>query len=142
MMLRLLSKTINALLKDLSTLSPRSILKSKNLKKYFCILSQNPDNLVAKAELLMLVQKAQGVFQKCNINDKVEPVLGDAVKAAGVGFLLASNCFKDVGAVLLIADSIIEDPSDITNDVVVLIFVALLGRQAYADCQQFIGYIL
>jgi hypothetical protein len=42
----------------------------------------------------------------------------------------------------LIADSVIEDPSDITNDVVVLIFVALLGRQAYADCQQFIGYIL
>ncbi len=89
----------------------------------------------------MLVQKAQGVFQKCNINEKVEPVLGDAVKAAGIGFLLASNCFKDVGAVLLISDSIIEDPSDITNDVIVLIFVALLGRQAYADCQQFIGYI-
>ena len=90
----------------------------------------------------MLVQKAQGVFQKCNINEKVEPVLGDAIKAAGIGLLLASNCFKDVGAVLLIADTVIEDPSDVTNDVVVLIFVALLGRQAYADCQQFIGYIL
>jgi hypothetical protein len=68
--------------------------------------------------------------------------LGDVVKAAGVGFLLASNCFKDVGAVLLIADSVIEDPSDVTNDVIVLIFVALLGRQAYADCQTFIQFIL
>jgi hypothetical protein len=68
--------------------------------------------------------------------------LGDVVKAAGVGFLLASNCFKDVGAVLLITDSIIEDPADITNDVIVLIFVYILGRQGYADCEQFIKYVL
>ena len=91
---------------------------------------------------MTLVQKAKDIFEECGIQNKVAPVLGDAVKAAGIGFLLASNCFKDVGAVLLIGDSIIEDPSDIVNDVVVLIFVGLLGRQAYADCQQFIGYIL
>lgn len=103
---------------------------------------QNPENLKAKSELLALVAKAKNIFDQCNINQKVEPVLGDAVKAAGIGFLLASNCFKDVGAVLLIADSVIEDPSDVTNDVIVLIFVALLGRQAYADCQQFIQFIL
>ena len=91
---------------------------------------------------MSLVQKAKDIFDECGIQQKVQPVLGDAVKAAGIGFLLASNCFKDVGAVLLIADSIIEDPSDVTNDVVVLIFVALLGRQAFADCSQFIGFIL
>jgi hypothetical protein len=91
---------------------------------------------------LTLVQKAKDIFEECGIQNKVEPVLGDAIKAAGVGFLLASNCFKDVGAVLLITDSIIEDPTDVVNDIVVLIFVGLLGRQAYADCQQFIGYIL
>lgn len=89
-----------------------------------------------------MVQKAKNIFEECNIQQKVEPVLGDAVKAAGIGFLLASNCFKDVGAVLLIADSVIEDPTDVTNDIVVLIFVALLGRQAYADCQQFIHFVL
>lgn len=103
---------------------------------------KNPEDLAAKAELLVLVQKTKAIFDACNINQKVEPVLGDAVKAAGVGFLLASNCFKDVGAVLLIGDSIIEDPTDVTNDVIVLIFVALLGRQAYADCQQFINYVI
>ena len=103
---------------------------------------KNPEDLAAKAELLVLVQKTKAIFDACNINQKVEPVLGDAVKAAGVGFLLASNCFKDVGAVLLIGDSIIEDPTDVTNDVIVLIFIALLGRQAYADCQQFIHYVL
>ena len=105
-------------------------------------LKQNPENLLAKAELLALVQKAKTIFDECHIQAKVDPVLGDAVKAAGIGFLLASNCFKDVGAVLLIGDSIIEDPTDVTNDIVVLIFVALLGRQAYADCSQFINYVL
>merc|ERR1711982_174789 len=92
-------------------------------------LKQNSNDIEAKAELLALVEK-------------VKPVLGDAVKAAGIGFLLASNCFKDLGAVLLIADSIIQDPTDITNDVVVLIFVYILGRQGYADCEQFIHYVL
>jgi len=55
---------------------------------------------------------------------------------------LASNCFKDVGAVLLISDEIIQDPTDVVNDVVILIFVALLGRQSYADCEQFINYVI
>ena len=91
---------------------------------------------------MVIVQKAKEIFEECGIQQKVQPALGDAVKAAGVGFLLASNCFKDVGMVLLISDTIIEDPTDITNDVIVLIFVALLGRQGYADCQQFIGFIL
>lgn len=72
----------------------------------------------------------------------MQPVLEDAVKDSGIGFLLAANCFKDVGAVLLISDEIIQDPSHIVNDVVILIFVALLGRQSYADCEQFINYII
>ena len=122
------------------TTSPRTNSKTQASNSF--VLSQNPEDLAAKAELLALVQKAKDIFEECGIQNKVEPVLGDAVKAAGIGFLLASNCFKDVGAVLLITDSIIEDPSDVTNDVIVLIFVALLGRQAYADCQQFIGYVL
>lgn len=53
---------------------------------------------------MALIEDVKSVYDTCAMNKKVEPVLGDAVKAAGVGFLLASNCFKDVGAVLLIAD--------------------------------------
>ncbi len=85
-----------------------------------------------------MVQHAKKVFEQCNIDKKVEPVLGDVVKADGIGFLLASNCFKDVGPILLISDEIIQD----STDVVILIFVALLGRQSYADCQQFINYVI
>jgi len=111
------------------------------IKEQVAKLKVNSQDLVAKAELLKLVEKAKNIFDACNLNQKAEPVLGDAVKAAGIAFLLASNCFKDVGVVLLIGDSIIEDPTDWTNDIIVLIFIALLGRQAYADCEQFIGFI-
>jgi len=83
---------------------------------------------------LVLIKKAQNVFNECEIDKKVEPVLEDAVKDAGIGFLLAANCFKDVGAVLLIGDEIIQDKSQVINDIVILIFVALLGRQSYFDC--------
>lgn len=96
----------------------------------------------AKAKLIALIEDAKDVYEGCNLKGKVDPVLGDAVKAAGMAFLLASNCFKDVGIVLLIVDSIVEDPKDITNDIIVLIFVAILGRQGYADCEQFIHFIL
>ncbi len=95
----------------------------------------------AKAELLALVNDVKEIYDECGINKKVEPVLGDAVEAAGVAFLLASNCFKDVGAVLLIADSVIQDPSSAVNDVIVLIFLYILGRQGYADCEKFIHFL-
>jgi hypothetical protein len=55
---------------------------------------------------------------------------------------LASNCFKDVGAVLLIADSVIQDPSSVVNDVVVAIFLYILGRQGLADCEKFIHFLV
>ena len=89
-----------------------------------------------------MIEDVKSVYESCGINKKVQPALGDAVEAAGIGFLLASNCFKDVGAVLLIADEVIQDPSNIAEDVIILIFVYILGRQGIADCQQFINFIL
>lgn len=96
----------------------------------------------AKTKLIALINDAKEVYEGCNLDDKVQPLLKDPVKAAGMAFLLASNCFKDVGMVLLIVDTIFEDPKNITNDIIVLIFVALLGRQGYADCEQFIHFII
>jgi len=55
---------------------------------------------------------------------------------------LASNCFKDVGIVLLIVDSVVQDPTSVVNDVVVAIFLYILGRQGYADCEKFIHFVL
>ncbi len=112
------------------------------LKEVESYLIQDSENEAAQAELLALVQQAKMTFDKCDMNTKVEPVLGDAVEAAGIAFLLASNCFKDLGAVLLIADSVIQDPSDWKTDIIVAIFVAILGRQSYADCEQFLHFVL
>ncbi len=80
------------------------------------------------------------VYNACK-EANIEPVLGDAIENTGIAFLLASNCTKDIGAVLLIGDTIIQDPKNITNDIIVLIFVALLGRQGVADCSQFWHFI-
>ncbi len=104
-------------------------------------IQEDEKNYLAQAELLKLIDEAKVVFDSCNVAEKAEPVLGDAVKAAGISFLLASNCFKDVGVVLLLLDSAITDPS-IPNDIAVLIFGYILGKQGYADCSQFIHFIL
>jgi hypothetical protein len=87
------------------------------------------------------MEKGKKMFDKCE-STKPLPVFGDAVEAAGVSFLLASNCFKDVGVVLLLADSIVQDPKDWTNDTIVSIFLYILGRQATKDCEQFWNYIV
>lgn len=105
-------------------------------------LKANPDSIKTKSELLALIEKAKKIVDQCHIENKVEPVLGDVVEAAGVSFLLASNCFKDVGIVLLLADTIVQDPTDWTNDTIVTIFLYILGRQGLNDCKQFINFIL
>jgi hypothetical protein len=104
-------------------------------------VKNNPNNQQAKDELSALIEKSKNTYEKCQGNLRAAPVLSDPIKAAGVGFLLASNCFKDVGIVLLIADSIVQDPTDYTNDVIVAIFLYILGRQGYADCEQLIHYL-
>lgn len=91
---------------------------------------------------MALIEDAKSVYESCQINTKIEKQLGDGLEAAGVAFLLASNCFKDVGIVLLLADSIVQDPSSPVNDVIVSIFLYILGRQGYADCEKFIQFIV
>ena len=103
---------------------------------------QDPENAALKEELSILIEKTKGAYDKCDGNKSTQPiVLGDPVKAAGIGFLLASNCFKDVGMLLLLADEIIQDPKNVANDIILAIILAILGKQGYADCSQFIHYI-
>ena len=111
------------------------------IEEQVSILKQSPENAAAKAELLALMEEAKTVYDECGMTKKVEPVLGDAIKAAGIGFLLASNCSKDVGMVLLILDQVIQDHSEIMPDVILSIFLYILGRQAVADCEQFIHFV-
>ena len=87
------------------------------------------------------MEKGKTMLDKCSAN-KPQPVFGDAVEWEGVAFLLASNCFKDVGIILLLADTVIQDPTDYTNDVIIAIFGYILGRQGYADCAKFEHFIV
>jgi hypothetical protein len=101
---------------------------------------QNKD-LSLQVEVLALLEKGKTMLDKCNAN-KPQPVFGDVVEWDGIAFLLASNCFKDVGVVLLLADTVVQNPTDYTNDVIVAIFGYLLGRQGVADCSQFEHFII
>lgn len=121
--------------KQLETIKPQ-------IQKQVEILKKDSNNMIAKAELIALVDEAKKLYDGCGVLEKAEPMLGDAVKAAGVAFLLASNCSKDIGVVLLVLDSIIEDPTDITSDVILSIFLYILGRQGVADCEQFLHFII
>ena len=98
-------------------------------------------DLSLKVELLALLEKGKQMLDKCNAK-KPQPKFGDVVEWDGVALLLASNCFKDVGIVLLLADTVIQSPTDWTNDVIVAIFGYLLGKQGVADCSQFEHFII
>jgi hypothetical protein len=87
------------------------------------------------------MEKGKNMLDKCNAN-KVQPVFGDVVEWDGIAFLLASNCFKDVGIELLLADTVVQNPTDYTNDLIVAIFGYILGRQTAADCAQFEHFII
>ena len=94
-----------------------------------------------QVEVIALMEKGKKMLDKCN-EGKAPIKVGDAVEWEGTAFLLASNCFKDVGIVLLLADTIVQNPSDYVQDVMVAIFEYLLGRQAVADCKQFEHFIV
>ena len=81
------------------------------------------------------------MLDKCNANKPAIKV-GDIVEWDGIAFMLASNCFKDVGMELLLSDEIIKDPKDIPQDVILSIFLVILGKQALTDCKQFEHFII
>jgi hypothetical protein len=110
------------------------------IQEKITILKANKNDIVAKTDLITLVRQLQSKIESCGTLSA--PKLGDAVEATGIAFLLASNCFKDVGIVFLIADDIVQDASDITNDIIVTIIVGILGYQGYKDCSQFINFII
>jgi hypothetical protein len=98
-------------------------------------------NLKLQVEVLALMEKGKQMLDKCE-SSKTIPKFGDAVEWEGVSFLLASNCFKDVGIELILADSVVQAPTDYTNDLIVAIFGYILGRQAVKDCEQFYNFVV
>lgn len=126
--------------KTFDLVKPEIDAKLEQLKNVKHQIIQNND-LKLQVEVLSLLEKGKKMLDKCNENKPAVKV-GDVVEWEGVAFLLASNCFKDVGIVLLLADTVIQHPTDYTNDIIVAIFGYLLGKQALADCKQFEHFII
>jgi hypothetical protein len=104
-------------------------------------LKKDQKNLELEVEVLALMEQGKTMLDKCAVA-KPQPTLGDAVEWEGVSFLLASNCAKDVGIVLLLSDTVIQDPTDWTNDLIVGIFGYFLGKQGVKDCEQFYSFVV
>ena len=53
------------------------------------------------------------------------------LKLYGEALLLGATCGKDIGAIFLIADTIVMNPLDITNDIFALVFLTILGKNTF-----------
>jgi hypothetical protein len=101
-------------------------------------LKKDQKNLGLEVEVLALMEQGKNMLDKCD----TKTTLGDAVEWEGVSMLLTSNCFKDVGIVLLLADTVVQAPTDYANDLIVGIFGYFLGKQGVKDCEQMYNFIV
>lgn len=118
----------------LKNIKPEIDAKLAELKK-----DQQNDKL--QVEVIALMEKGRKMLEACDMKFE-EPIVGDKIEATGVAFMLASNCFKDVGIVLILADTVVQSPKDWVNDVMIAIFGYILGNTAKKDCKQFIHFII
>ena len=90
-------------------------------------------------QLVGLLAQAKEVKLQCNLHENLNLSLlhDDWLETAGYLFLATSNCFKDVGAELLILDSVIESFKDknYTDGVMNTVALGLIGYQGIQDCK-------
>ena len=92
-----------------------------------------------KVELTALVSKAQTMMEACP-QPTYSPANADIIEKEGIELLLASNCEKDAGIMLLLGDEIKKDPKNIPQDLILGLFEVILFKQASADCKQAFCY--
>ena len=95
--------------------------------------------LILKEKIQSKVATLRAAFQECNLN----PTIGnsDWILLLGNAFILGSDCFKDVGTFLLILDTIVQDPTNITNMFFGVIFIHFVFKSGVANCNAFFEYI-
>jgi hypothetical protein len=89
-------------------------------------------------EILARTNKIQSLYNDCNLSTIVG---ADSLQILGEIFLLGSNCFKDLGSLLLIVDTVLLDPSDVIGDIFSLIFIVALYNQSNQECTAWIQFI-
>ena len=115
--------------------------------KVVTTLRSEIDTVAAKAsglneqtEILSILSKGKQMMDSCP-QETYAPANADIIEKDGTALLLGSNCEKDAGIMMLIGDTVVKDPKNYTNDVIVVIIEGILGAQAHKDCAQFIHYI-
>lgn len=104
--------------------------------------SQNASNMEIMEKAILAGAQIKAAYTTCQLGEKLQKMYSaDPIELTAIFFLLGSKCYQDVGGVLLIADTIIQNPKDITNDIFATIFVAAMGYQGIQDCGQWIAFI-
>ena len=79
----------------------------------------------------------QTVYETCNVeqqlNHNLGGILGDSGEMLGIGY---------IGAICLYAETILQDPTNITTDVIIGIVLHIMGGQGTSGFDQFIEYTL
>ena len=101
----------------------------------------NAETLEKKVEVLALIHKGVEMMDKC-FEGKKTPSNAVWIEHDAISLLLASNCEKDAGMMLLLADEIKKDPKNIPQDIIIAIFEVILEKQTEADCKQAYNYII
>lgn len=93
-------------------------------------------------ELAALFSRIKEIKFECKLDEIAASLHDDWLQSAGYLFLVASNCFKDVGADLLILDSAIKSfqGKNYTDGLFNVLALGLLGYQSYNDCKPLVEF--
>jgi len=99
-------------------------------------------NMEVMEKAILAGSQIKAAYTTCKLGEKLQKMYSaDPIELTAIYFLLGSKCYQDVGGVLLIADTIIQNPKDIVNDIIGTIFIAAMGYQGIQDCGQWIAFI-
>ena len=100
-------------------------------------MSDQQERILLAKELVNLMTQTKEIKLMCNLDQELISLHDDWLQSAGYLFLVASNCFKDVGAELLILDSVIQSfqEKNYTDALLNTVFMGVLGYQGIQDCK-------
>ena len=102
----------------------------------------NFESLDQYESMMTQIAELKAAYTFCNISSSsTSNNLDSVLENLGVGNLLLSQCTQDLGGFFLILESIVSDPSDITNDIIGGLFGLMMGQKAYGECGQFLAFI-
>lgn len=101
------------------------------------IANKEQASLDTYAKLVQDIADIQKASQECKLQFSFPDFLGNFAE----GLLLSSQCQQDLGGFFLIFDTILEDPSDVTNDIFATIFTVIMAGKVRKDCTNLLVFL-